>query len=223
MLQESTTKSRSSGNFEVGVSAGIVLDFKRRVKRGFIRFFWACRHLLPSAMLLRGRIFLVARFRLVFFHSNLGAHGLRSWGSHFLNHSLTMDPFFPEFWCGATCPWRIWWCDLIQIFTLSVEEMCSDGNLETHNPIVQTPFSKAPDPFTPLFFDFLLGCPSNLSVLGIGIFRHICTLIQPCNGDTRERANNYMTGSYTLSQRKCRHAISASLFQKDFLLCGLNL
>ena len=58
---------------------------------------------IQDPMLLCGRIFLVARFRLVFFPKKKGARGLRSCGSHILKK----DPFFPEFLCGARCPWRI--------------------------------------------------------------------------------------------------------------------
>ena len=49
---------------------------------------------------------------------------------------LAMDPFFPEFWCGARCPWRIWRRVLVPNFLFYVLRIFSDKNLEIHNPIV---------------------------------------------------------------------------------------
>ena len=50
-----------------------------------------------------------------------------------------MDPFFPEFWFDARCLWTIWRRVLIPMFLLHTEWIVSDENLETHNPIEQTP------------------------------------------------------------------------------------
>ena len=77
---ESTTNSRSSGDFEVG--AGVALDSIGSSKMKFHPlqpvFLSLSRHFSPSPMVPCGRILLAARFRLVSSPQGLGAHGLRS-------------------------------------------------------------------------------------------------------------------------------------------------
>ena len=71
--------------------------FNRRVKRSFIRMF---------ELLLCGRVFLGARFRLVSspqtWERTDCAHEV-----HTLEQLFAKDPFFPDFFWGATRPWRI--------------------------------------------------------------------------------------------------------------------
>ena len=142
-------------------------------------------------MLLCGRIFLGARCPHVIFP--------RIWASkdfahevHTLGWFLAMDPFFPEFWFGARCSWRIWRRVLIPIFLLHVEKIFSDKNLETHNPILETPsiMQLILSHHLSLFFCWASPQPQHV---GIGIFRHICIRSQTCSFDTREDSRIYMT------------------------------
>ena len=130
-----------------------------------------------------------------------------------------MDPFYPEFLFGATCPWRIWRRDLVPIFLLSVEQTFSDEYLETHSPIVRTPFINQLILSHHLCLTSCWASPPPLHV-GIDMCRHVCILSQACNYDTREGANSYMTGFLHFLHQ---HGILCSFYLKGFLLWGLNL
>ena len=99
-----------------------------------------------------------------------------------------MNPYFHRFSSGATCPWRLSRRVLIPIFLSHVELIFRDENLETHNPIEQTPFIKQ------LILSHNFSSTFCLAVrqaqrIGIGIFATYCC-----------QYNNYMTGWNTFSE-----------------------
>ena len=156
----------------------------RRVKRSFYLYFLTCRHSSPSPVPFCGSIFLGARFRLVSF--------LQIWVRtdcarevHTFEGRLAMDPFIPEFFCDATCPWRIWRRHLISIFRLSFELIFSDENLATHNPIVSNPLPRQVN-LSHHFSSTFCWAAHQPQRVGIDICRHNCIRIQACNWDTRE-------------------------------------
>ena len=55
-------------------------------------------------------------------------------------------------------------CAIRSLLSNLPQNRLSEDYPGTHNPIELFSFSKATDPFPPLFFDSLLGCPPALSV-----------------------------------------------------------
>ena len=101
---ESTTNSRSSVDFEANAC---ILLASIEEKRSFVSILeLVCKTVSPNPMLLCGRTFLGARCPHVIFLRILArkdcAHKVYT-----LGQLLAMDPFFPEFFFRATCPWRI--------------------------------------------------------------------------------------------------------------------
>ena len=129
------------------------------MQRSFVRIFEFCRHFTPSPMLLCGRIFLVAKFRLVSFpqiweHTDCILEVLT-----FCIIPCDGPSSFRKFFCGATCPWRNFDVVIWSQFSSRRTDFLGWESWATQ-PNWRDSFSKGTAPFAPSFFDFLLGFSS---------------------------------------------------------------
>ena len=184
--------------------------FNRRVKRSFVRILQLANIFRQVRAALRAYPS-CCNFISRDLSSNLGAQGVRSWGSRlwmvppdgpFLSRIIILH--------GARCLWRIWWRDPI-----AVEQIFSAGNLEKHNPIEYTcsvkQLIRLHHPSLPLCW---ASPPQHVEN---GTFCHNCILFLTCNSDTREDASNYMTDLRNF----CFGSGICSFLPKDSVLCCL--
>ena len=95
--------------------------------------------------------------------SNLGAQGLRSWGSHFWIISRDGPISFPNFYSLPGATWEFYgvsrWCVRSQFSNVPKNRLPRKGILR-HTTNLIFSFSKTTDPLALSFFDFLLGASS---------------------------------------------------------------
>ena len=158
-----------------------------------------------------GASFLVVSFCGLF--SNLGAQGLRSWGSHFW--IIPRDRLsFQKYYLVPRALRDFDGVYLIQFFPLfpKVDFFGGSVSRDTH-PNCMDSFSKATDPFAPPFFDFLLGFSSASAFAAIleSCLRQVLL--------TRGRVPNHnMKGYYIF----CIGTELCPFCLKGFFLCCLN-
>ena len=167
--------------------------FNKRAKRSFIRMFELV-HIFRQ----------VPCLKVSSLSSNLGVHGLRSWGSHFW-----MTPrdglFLAQFFMACHVPLENWTVRFDPNFPFSKIDFLGWESWDTQ-PNWKDSFSKATGPFPPLFFDFLLGCPSASTCQNWHV-SHMCILSQTCNWDTQGGCQKLHDGYVHFSVTKFRHGI----------------